>query len=338
MSTKQKVLLVFDSPFSAPPGYDYSEELKDDNWSAERAILKSLMDNGHDVRALGLHNEIQVLIDEVRKHRPGVVFNSAEVFRQKSRFDKNIAWILETLEVPYTGASPANLLVCNDKALSKKVLTFHKIRNPEFQTFRRGGETRSSNQLKFPAIVKPVTEEASRGISQASVVESPEALQDRIRFIHESMRSDAIAEEYISGRELYVSIIGNERLQVLPFREIVFEKVPVEEHRIATYKAKWDNVYRKKWGIRNVLAKDIDEELSKRIAEVCKQAYRALNMQSYARFDIRVTASGEIHILEANANPSLAPDDELALSAEKAGISYPQLIEKIVGLALARNT
>ncbi len=333
-----KALLVFDSPFSPPPGYEFKEELKEKDWNAERAILKALIDNGHRVRALGLHSDLRVLIDEVRTHKPGVVFNCTEVFRQKSRLDKNIAWILEALEVPYTGASPANLLVCNDKPLCKKILTFHKIRNPVFQTFRRGTEARSAARLKFPVIVKPATEEASRGISQSSVVESTQALLDRIRFIHESMKADAIAEEYIGGRELYVSMIGNERIQALPFREILFEKVPEDAPHVATYRAKWDDIYRKKWGIRNVAAEGIDETTSKRVIEACKRAYRALNMKAYARFDVRVTPMGEIHILEANANPSLAPDDELPLSAAKAGISYPQLIEKIVHLALTQKT
>ncbi|MCF7870350.1 MAG: hypothetical protein K9M01_04460, partial [Candidatus Omnitrophica bacterium] len=178
--------------------------------------------------------------------------------------------------------------------------------------------------------------EASRGLSQASIVESEKSLVERVKFIHDSIGDDAIAEEYIDGREFYVSVLGAYRLQVLPLRELTFGKISNVEPRIATYKAKWDYEYRKRWRLKNVFANNLSSGLKKEIEKVCKRAYRALNIKSYARFDIRVTQEGKIYILEANANPSLDPDDELAESAKKGGIQYKELIEKIIEFSIKR--
>jgi len=259
------------------------------------------------------------------------------VFKQRSHLDKNVAWLLEMLDVPYTGASPASLLICNNKALTKTILSFHKIKVPNFHTFYKGHRVWLPKRLTPPLIVKPLCEEASRGISQASVVDNEPMLIERVRYIHQTMNLDAIAEEYVEGRELYVSILGNTRINILPIREMKFGQFPEDEPRIATYKAKWDNDYRRRWGIRNVFAENLPAELVKRIQDICKRAYRSLNMKCYARFDIRVTSESRVYIIEANANPSLEKIDELARSAEKVGISYTQLIRKILELAFQRN-
>ena len=190
--------------------------------------------------------------------------------------------------------------------------------------------------MKLPAVIKPLSEEASRGISQASIVDSEEAFIDRVRFIHDNMDLDAIAEEYIEGREFYVTIIGNKRLKVLPLRELIFGELP-EDARIATYKAKWDDLYRERWGIKSVYAGKLANGLEKEISDVCKRAYRAMDIRSYLRFDTRVGQDGKVYIIEANANPCIARIDEVAQSAAKVGISYNQLIKTIIGLAFQRS-
>jgi D-alanine-D-alanine ligase len=192
-------------------------------------------------------------------------------------------------------------------------------------------------RLKLPLIVKPLTEQASRGIAQASVVDSADALIERVKFIHDSMGSDAIAEEYIDGREFYVSLLGNKRIKVLPLREMKFGEFGEDEPRVATYKAKWDYDYRQKWGIKNVFAGRLPNGLAEKIGEVCKRAYRVLNIQSYARFDIRVANDSKIYILEVNANPNLDKDDEVGQSAEKGGIPYDKLVQKILMYAFKRG-
>jgi len=333
---KLKVLLIFDSPYAKPRGYDFKEEFKDFDWDTERYAYEALLENGHDVRILGLHNDIRLLLDDIQDYKPDIVFNLVEVFNQKSHLDKNVAAVLEMLGVPFTGASPMSLLICGDKALSKKILSFHRIKVPGFYTFYRNHHIWLPKKLKVPLIVKPLYEEASRGISQASVVDNEEALIERVKFIHESMKTDAIAEEYIDGREFYVGVLGIKRIKVLPLREMKFGESFGDEPRIATYKAKWDFDYREKWGIKNMFAGRLSDGLQEKIEDICKRAYRALNMLGYARFDIRVSQDSKIYILEANANPSLDKDDELGQASERAGISYPKLIQKIINLGFKR--
>ncbi|MDP8260450.1 MAG: ATP-grasp domain-containing protein [Candidatus Gygaella obscura] len=339
MKKKLKIILLFDTPYFTPKEYSFDKEFKDEeNWYTERDVYQALIKNGHEVRLLGLFNDINALLEEIKDFKPDLVFNLTEVFNNKTYLDKNVASLLEILEIPYTGASSGVLFICNNKALSKKILRFHRLRVPRFYTFKRNHKVWLPKYLKLPLVIKPLCEEASRGIAQSSIVDNEDSLIERIKFIHESMSMDAIAEEYVDGRELYVTVIGNKRLTVLPARELKFGELPEDEPRIATYKAKWDDKYRDKWGIKSVYAGKLPNGMAKKIEEVCKRAYRALEFQSYARFDIRITPDkGIIYILEPNANPCLAYIDEVAQAAEKTGVSYEQLINKIVYLALQRT-
>ncbi|MFO8053340.1 MAG: ATP-grasp domain-containing protein [Candidatus Omnitrophota bacterium] len=332
----KKVLLLFDSPYLVRRGYDFKKEFSDFDWDAEREVYKALLSCGYEVKMLGLYNDISPLLEEVADFKPDIIFNLVEVFDQKSHLDKNVASVLEMLQVPYTGASPRSLLVCCDKGLTKTILNFHKIKVPQFYAFYRRRKIWLPKRLQTPLIIKPLSDEASRGLSQASIVESEKSLVERVKFIHDSIGDDAIAEEYVEGREFYVSVLGTHRLQVLPLRELTFGELPEDEPRIATYKAKWDYEYRKRWRLKNVFVSSLSSDLRKKIEKTCKRAYRVLNIKSYARFDIRVTQEGKIYILEANANPSLDPDDELAESARKDGIQYKDLIAKIVKFSTKR--
>ncbi len=333
-----RVLMVFDLPYAVKPGHDYAEEFADPEGSyTENDVYQALLECDYEVHRLSLFDDVRPLLDAVRDLGPDVIFNLCDTFRNDPHFDKNVRATIELLGVPCTGASSSALLLCNDKALSKKVLRFHRVRSPRFQTFYRGHKVWLPKALKLPCIIKPLTEEASRGISQASIVDDETSFLARIGMIHERMNLDAIAEEYVDGRELYVSIIGDRALRVLPAREMTFGQMAEDEPRIATYKAKWDDGYRKRWGIKNHFAKALDPEAQKHIDDVCKRAYRALNIRSYARFDLRVTEAGNVYVIEPNANPCLAKDDELAQSALKAGIPYPTLIRKVVNQALPRK-
>ncbi|MBU0468691.1 MAG: ATP-grasp domain-containing protein, partial [Candidatus Omnitrophica bacterium] len=306
MKKKLKVLMLFSSPCNRPRGYDYKEEFADpENMYTEQDVLGALKANGYDVSILGIHNTIAPLFEEIEENRPDVIFNMVEVFNGESYLEKNIAALLEMTQIPYTGAKSDNIFLCNNKGLNKKILKFHKIKIPRFYIFYKKRRVWLPHKLKLPCIVKPLCEEASRGISQASIADSEEAFFDRIKFIHENMNMDAIAEEYIEGRELYVSVIGNKKLTVLPPREMKFGELP-EDSRIATYKAKWDINYREKWGIKSVYASKLANGVEQEIVDVCKRAYRALDMSSYLRFDIRVTSEGKVYIIEPNANPCIA--------------------------------
>jgi D-alanine-D-alanine ligase len=339
MRRKLKVLVLFNSEGPPPQNQDFSKWLEDEDnedWDAERDVIRSLQYLGHQVKLLGIYDDISLLINTIKMDRPDVVFNLTENFGGKAFYDKNVASVLEILGVPFTGCGSTGLWICRNKGLTKKILTFHRIKVPRFAIFYRGRRVWHRKNLKFPLVVKPLREDASIGISQDSFAENEKELCGRVNYIHQSLKMDAIVEEYIEGRELYVSILGNQRLTVLPIREMKFGQIPEEGPRVATYKAKWDYQYRERWGISNVFAGRLPEGVSERIEEICKKAYRVLMLQGYARFDLRLTENKEVFIIEANPNPWLASYDEVAQSASKVGISYHQLIQKILNLACLR--
>ena len=214
------------------------------------------------------------------------------------------------------------------------MLSYHRVAGAAFVVFPRGRTVRRPRRLRFPLIVKSLTFDASIGISQASVVEDDGKLEERVRFIHESIGTDALVEEYIEGRELYVGILGNQRLQVLPIWELSLAGLPEEARKIATERVKWSMRYQKKHGIKSGLAKDLPEPLVRRIGALCKRVYRNLMISGYARIDLRLAADGRVYLLEANPNPQLAYGEDFAESAEKAGIKYGPLLERILRLGL----
>jgi D-alanine-D-alanine ligase len=330
------ILMIFDYQVRRPRGYDFTEEFKLEECRVYKEIHNALVKNGHRVRLLAVHDDIGGLVDEIKEQKPDVVFNLVDIFRNRAHMDKNIAGVLELMDVVYTGASPEDLFVCNDKALSKKILSYHKIKVPDFHVVYRGEDITRSVSLGFPLIVKPLREEASRGISKASFVDNEKAFKERVSFIHGKMGKDAIAEEYIEGREFYISVLGDNEIRVFPLREMNFGELN-KGAGIATYRAKWDKIYRKKRGIRNVFPGRLPEGWEEKIRETCKNAYRALNMKCYARFDVRVTPRGEVYIIEVNANPSLDLEDEFHLSAKRSGLKFNKLVQEIVELAFRKT-
>jgi len=245
---------------------------------------------------------------------------------------------LELLRLSYTGCNPRGLVLARDKALSKKLLAYHRIPVPEFAVFRRGRKVLVSPRLKFPLIVKSLTQESSIGISQASVVNEEEKLRRRVEFIHESVGTHAIAERYIDGRELYVGVLGNERLQVFPVWEMHFKKmVEGDNWPIATERVKWSAKYQEKHGIATDKAQALPEGLEIAIGKMAKRAYRSLEISGYARIDMRLDDAGKIYILEANPNPQIAYGEDFAESAEFAGMKYEALLDRILALGLQWN-
>ena len=331
---RYKVLVLFDTAGTPPADQDFTKELATDDWAAEAHVIDALKKLGHQVRTLGVWDEPSMIIDEIKSNPPDVVFNLTEHFNEVSAYDRNVAGLLEMMGVPHTGASPTGLTLCKNKGMAKELLSYRKIRVPNFAIFPPGSAVKRPRHLEFPLFIKPLKEEGSVGIALDSFVETDEAFEERVRFIHERLNQEALAEEYIDGREIYVSLLGNERLRVFPFREVVFTAVPENQPKFSTYKAKWDDAYRKRWGIKNVFVETLPNGMTQRIANMCRAAYRALRIRGYGRIDLRITPSGEIVILEANPNPNLDKDDEFAQSAMKAGLSYPRLVQRIVTLAL----
>lgn len=332
---KARILVLFDTDSEPPANQDYRKQVESTD-EAEFDVARALIQQGHDVRLLGFKNDFDQLTAGLRAEPADVVFNLAERFRDLSALDYAVAALLDMLGLPYTGASAEGLMLARDKALTKKVLAYHGLRIPHFMVCERGDALTRPSDLRFPLIVKPLDEDASVGISQASVVRDDDALAERVAFIHKSIGTDAIVEEFIAGRELYVGVVGNERPVPLPPIEMVFSNDTNEASRIATFKAKWSMKYRESRGIQNMIAKDLSKDVQERLATAAVQAYRAAGLRDYGRIDVRLAHDEEVYIVEANPNPYLADGEDLAWAAEEGGYPYPQLIEKIAEWALAR--
>jgi D-alanine-D-alanine ligase len=326
---RDKVLVLCDSAGPTTLDHDYSAELKTEDWKTEANVTAALGELGYSYELLGLHDDTDLLRQKLAAFEPDVIFNMVEQFRNLSSAEHKITSFLELQGVPFTGCSAVGMTLCKNKSIAKKILSYHRIRVPQFVVLPPGRRIKRPAALHFPVLIKPVKEEASHGISQASFVETDEEFVERVKFVHEKFEQPAIAEEYIVGRELYVGIIGNHRLQAFPAREMAFSEVPESAPRFATFHAKWDEGYRKRWGIRNEFA-ELDAESARRMETLCKRIYRVLLIDGYARLDLRLTPENEIVFIEANPNPMLAKDEDFALAADKAGLPFPKLVQRIL--------
>jgi len=329
----KKVVILFDIATEPPADHNYKDLFKDVSFESEKGVFDAVKKMGCDPILIGVHNDIYRLTRDLSKIQPDLVFNLTEAFGNRRDGAPQLAALLDLLEIPYTGTKSLGLGLAQDKNLAKKILVHHRIRVPKWITSHLRRPLKSIKAFDWPAFVKPTMEESSEGISRDSFVENEADCLSRIRYLHEKFGTDVIVEEFIEGRELYVSVMGNQRLQVLPIREISFKDYPEDLPKVATYKVKWDPEYRKRWGIRNSFAK-LTEEQTDAIQSVAKRCFDALQLSGFARFDIRLKDDGEIVILEANPNPSLSPSDDFAQSANKAGFEYGQTVEKIIDLAL----
>ena len=288
---------------------------------------------GHQVRKVGVKDDLGVVRQAIADFAPQIVFNLMESFAEIGVFDQHVVSYLELMKTPYTGCNPRGLMLSRDKALAGTLLAYHRIPAPEFTVVRMGRVPRVRKRLPFPLIVKSLTQEASIGISQASIVEDEAALGERVRFIHQSIGTDAIVERYIDGRELYVGVLGHARLRVFPVWEMNFAQMPDRAHHIASERVKWNDAYREKYGITTGPA-DLPADVTRRVQHLCKRVFRTLDLSGYARIDLRLDAGGRIYVLEANPNPQLAYGEDFAEAAEHAGVSYEALLQRILGLGL----
>ncbi|EMI45044.1 protein containing D-alanine--D-alanine ligase [Rhodopirellula sp. SWK7] len=304
-------------------------------WKAEFDICETLRNLGHEVLPLGIYDDLAPIRNALKDFEPDITYMLLEEFHGVVTYDFAVISYLELMQQPYTGCNPRGLLLSKDKALSKKILTYHRIPTPRFAVFRHGRAVRRPQRLSFPLFVKSVTEDASFAISQASIVHNDDALAERVAFVHEKTGEDAIVEQYIEGREIYCGVLGNDRLVCFPAWEMDFGTLPEDAARIATSRVKWDRKYQERHEITTHAAKDLDPAMEKQIFKLCKRVYRALSMSGYGRMDLRLTPSGEIYVIEANANPNIEYGEDFAESAEAAGITYEALIQRILNLGLS---
>ena len=333
-SGKLRVLALVHRHLVPPETLPEGTDLVSAPWRTEYDVVSTIRAMGHEVLTIGVHDDLGDIRRASGEWKPHIAFNLLEGFDDIAIFDQNVVSHLELLKLSYTGCNPRGLLLARDKSLSKKLLSYHRLSVPEFEVFRIGRPVRRPKRLAFPLIVKSLTQEASIGISQASVVDTDEKLRERVTFVHESIGTAAIAEQYIEGRELYVGVLGNQALQALPVWELFFTNMPADAKRIATDRVKWSVKYQKKYGIESGPAKDLTVDVTEEIQHLCKRAYRALELSGYARIDLRLDAEGRAWMLEANPNPQIARGEDFAASAEKSGLGYEALLQRVLNLGL----
>jgi D-alanine-D-alanine ligase len=306
-----------------------------DEWRTEYDVTSSLRAMGHEVRVLGMGDNLAELRSVITDWKPDISFNLLEEFQGIVTYDQYVVAFLELMRLPYTGCNPRGMMLSRDKALSKQVLAYHRIPTAKFALLPRNHRFREPRRLKFPLFVKSATEDASLGISQASIVHDAHKLRERVDFIHQQTSSDALVEEYIEGREIYIGVTGNDRLTTFPLWELNFGTLPDVMAGIATRKVKWDRKYQTKHGIGTGRATDLPDGLEQRVAQLARRIYRALCLSGYARIDLRLKPDGSIFVLEANANPNLALTEDLATSALSSGVGYDALLDRIMRFGIS---
>ncbi|MET0278994.1 MAG: ATP-grasp domain-containing protein [Pseudorhodoplanes sp.] len=331
---KRTRVLVLLHPDQAPPdsikGYSEQDQIA---FKTGYDVVNTLRRARHEVRVLGVQDELRPIRQEVERFKPDIVFNLLEEFHGEPAYDQNVASYLELLRVPYTGSNPRGLILARGKDLSKKLVHYHRIPTPAFAVFPMNRKIVRPERLKFPLIVKSLSEDASLGIAQKSLVDTDEKLKERVEFVHAKIGTAAIAEQYIDGRELYVGVLGNDRMRVLPIWELEFGEAA---SRIATAKVKFDVKYQEDRGILQGPAEDLPPEIRNRIRNLTRRICRTLALEGYARIDFRLSSDGIPYFLEANPNPEIARHEVFAESAAADGMKYSEMLRRILALGMQR--
>ena len=331
---RHRILLMTHEQLVPPESIAGLTDKEVDLIRTEYDVYSTLCKLGHNVRVLGVGDRLSELRETIRAWKPHVVFNLLEEFSGIPAYDQHVVAFLELVRQRYTGCNPRGLMLSRDKVLTKQVLAWHRVATPAFQLFPLGKRFVEPKKLKFPLFVKSATEDASLGIAQASIIEDMASLRERVMFIHDRVQSDALVEEYIDGRELYIGVLGNTRLTTLPVWEMNFGTLSEVHSGIATRKVKWDRSYQKKHGITTGPAQGLSDAEVVRLVRLAKRICRSLHISGFARLDFRMRADGSVFLLEANANPDLTRGEDLAESAATIGIDYEALISRIVNLGL----
>jgi D-alanine-D-alanine ligase len=334
---KLRVIVLLHRDFLPPDDVTQLDAAEAHRVKTEVSVRAALHTLGHEVTLLAVHDELAEVRRAVEDGKPDIVFNLLEEFQGSVLFDHHVVSFLELLRAKYTGCGPRGLVLARDKALSKAIAAHHRIRAPGFAVIKRsrGARNLKLRRLAYPLIVKSLTADSSLGISRASLVRDGEHLEGRVRFIHERIGSDAIVEEFVAGREIYVSLLGNERVTTLPPNELLVEKLDPKDDLIVTEKLKHDLRYQVDRGVEVVPA-DLTPEVRARLIRQSVRLYKLLHLEGYARLDWRLREDGALYFLEANPNPEIARGEEFADSAKAAGIEYEPLVQRILALGLAR--
>jgi len=300
-------------------------------------IEKALTDAGYKVASYNVKDRFERLFKFLARRKIDVIFNLVEFFHGRPEEEMHVASFYELLEVPYTGAPPMTLALCQNKPMAKAVLRSFDLPTPRSMTIKTMADFKSRHNLHYPVIVKPACEDGSGGIENASIVSNFKDLKARVEYVLEDFKMDALVEEYIEGRELNVAVLGNgENRRPLPISEITFEDMPDHLYKIVSFQAKWDPLHEAYHTTIPSCPADLPKEKTAEAHRLAMKATEALGTRDYARVDMRMNKKGELFILEVNPNPNLSEGTGIARSAQAAGFKFKDLLGDIVESALER--
>lgn len=310
-----------------------AEEAVIEEIGAVESAVRSL---GHQCFVVAIREEIFSVIHWLNEIRPDVVFNLCEGVYGNSCWEMDIPALLDLFRIPYTGSPPLTLGLCQNKGKVKDILLSQGILTPRYKTFDR-----PLGQVKdgfFPAIVKPVHEDGSLGISKESVVFDEAHLKRQVRYVIEKYNQPALVEEYVNGRELNVSVVEiNGKTDVLPVSEIDYSEFPEGIPKICGYEAKWvpESVeYQKS---KPVCPAPLEAEMKKRLEQIAVQVFKLFECRDYARVDFRVDQDGRMYVIDVNPNPDISPQAGMSRQIKVKGMTYEHFIGGVIEKALQRK-
>jgi D-alanine-D-alanine ligase len=348
MKAKLKVAVVFNEPNPefyrkpskkrrrAPNFKEYFEVDKTTPLEDYEMIRQSLITGGFDCYTLNLKDDIHLLISDVKKNQPDVIFNFVELYNDNAKLEMNVVSLFELMGIPYTGSPPLALANCQNKMLAKKLLNTNGIKTPPSFLAEELPE-RLKHDLKYPLIVKPAFEDASVGIENESIVKNKTELLSRMEHVLEKFTQPVLIEEFVEGRELNIAVFQDEGTRVLPISEIDFTAMPEHLHNIVSYQAKWDPEHESYHKTIPICPAILPKPIEKKAKEIAINAFNIMGCRDYARVDVRLSADEEIFVLEVNPNPDLTEGAGFMRSAEADGMSYAQVLKKLVEMAYARK-
>ncbi|OGD21228.1 MAG: hypothetical protein A2W03_10675 [Candidatus Aminicenantes bacterium RBG_16_63_16] len=298
-------------------------------------VAGALSELGYKVSLIGISDDLRELLDKLDDQRPDLVFNLCESFADNDAYEMHVTAVLAMLGQPFTGTGPAGMALRQDKSVTKKLLKFHGVPYPNYATFDKDN-LEFAGKMRFPLFVKPLQGDTSLGIDASSLVTEYSKLIERIGFIQTQLNVPALVEEYIEGREFYVSILGNDPAEILPLMELDFAKLPSGYPRIFGEEAKLDEASLQYDAVNAIVSTELAPEVRARLIMAGREAAYALKVRDYARVDIRLSADGIPIVVEVNANPYLEQTSAFALAALQAGMGYTMLINRIVKIARER--
>jgi len=337
---RERIVVLYNTDYDAEQAANANNPDATSVRASAKAIASALIETGYTVELTGVHGvEVYEVLATLRANKPDLLFNLCESMDGDPRNEPTFAGLLDLFGIPYTGADLLALATCLYKHRTKDVLIANQVPTPPYRLLRNEADLADPalDALDYPWFVKLAHEDASLGITEANVVADAAALRARSRELMRDHKQAVLAERYVEGREINVTLMGfGDDIEVLPLHEIDFAAMPADRPRIVSYAAKWDENHVDYAGTKPVPLLDTAPGLVAEIERVSKAAWRAVELRDYGRVDLRVDDAGVPWVIDVNPNPDISPDAGVTRAAAAVGMSHPQMVERIARIALAR--